>query len=237
MRDTHTKGTHTPPRSGHVTSSSFIVAMADGASRRRLDSSSEEDDEPRDERVRLGEESDDSDASPKLSKEERKAARKEKKRRRKEAKKEKKERKRLRKSERSREDDDEDDEPATAGLQPPVVAHNGAAAAGEASSATSAPKLGKRRCECASCPRRREHCATSASPCVPPRSFFAQLQSEEAKKDSVGTVHATGGEQQKVDQDAQGRDDWTCYKCNATNFKQSIECHKCRAMRRLNDYR
>ena len=121
--------------------------MADGASRRRLDSSSEEDDEPRDERVRLGEESDDSDASPKLSKEERKAARKEKKRRRKEAKKEKKERKRLRKSERPGEDDAKDNEPAARDLKPPVAVHSSVASTGEVSSATSAPKLGKRRSE------------------------------------------------------------------------------------------
>ena len=136
--------------------------MGDDGARRRLDSSSEEEDEPRDARVRVAEESDDSDGSAKLSKEERKAARKEKKRRRKEAKKEKKERKRLRKSERPGEDDAEDDEPAAPGLKPPVAVHNSAAAAGEVSSATSAPKLGKRRSERARCPRQREGCVTSA---------------------------------------------------------------------------
>ena len=67
------------------------------------------------------------------------------------------------------------------------------------------------------------------------RSFFDALKESEAQKESVGTIHAIGGDQRKVVEETS--DDWNCYKCNASNFKQSIQCHKCHAMRRLNDYR
>ena len=71
-------------------------------------------------------------------------------------------------------------------------------------------------------------------PCVVSRvarSFFDQLKEAEAGKPQVGSIHAMG--HQPGNKEQEKNDDWECYKCNTNNFKQSIECTKCKAMRKL----
>lgn len=62
-------------------------------------------------------------------------------------------------------------------------------------------------------------------------SFFAALIAAEAAKPPVGTFHATGKRDASVAEKEPG--DWECQKCGYKNFKESLTCAKCRALRRF----
>lgn len=74
---------------------------------------------------------------------------------------------------------------------------------------------------------------------VSKQAFFAQLLAKEGSKGSksVGTVHALGKREQESTQQAANSGDWECYKCGTSNFRQSVQCHKCKAMKRLTEWR
>ena len=71
-----------------------------------------------------------------------------------------------------------------------------------------------------------------ACPAVVTRhAFFAALKASEARKPAVGTVHATGKKDEEAKTEKEG--DWDCHKCFYRNFKESLTCAKCRALRRF----
>lgn len=63
--------------------------------------------------------------------------------------------------------------------------------------------------------------------------FFANLASSEGQKPAVGTVHNTAKKVDKTKKDS----DWTCPKCSTSNQNNSHQCHKCRAIKRMTEYR
>lgn len=63
-------------------------------------------------------------------------------------------------------------------------------------------------------------------------SFFASLIATEASKPPIGTFHATGRRDTGHDEASKDSGDWECHKCFYKNFKESLTCAKCRALRR-----
>lgn len=63
--------------------------------------------------------------------------------------------------------------------------------------------------------------------------FFANLASSESKKPAVGTIHAGGKKVDQVKKDS----NWTCPKCSTSNQNNSHQCHKCKAIKRMTEYR
>lgn len=81
--------------------------------------------------------------------------------------------------------------------------------------------------------------ATSTAPKMSKHQFFAQLLAKEGSKGSktVGTVHALGKQDEQAAQQSASTGDWECYKCGTSNFRHNIQCHKCKAMKRLTEWR
>ena len=69
--------------------------------------------------------------------------------------------------------------------------------------------------------------------------FFAKLQEAESKKEKVGTVHARRKDPYPYSskETSGNKGDWNCPKCETTNFKHSIQCTRCHAMKRITEYR
>jgi hypothetical protein len=67
--------------------------------------------------------------------------------------------------------------------------------------------------------------------------FFASLKYSEDKKGVVGTVHARGKRDNDNVASAGNPGDWTCPKCSTSNFKNSNQCQKCHALKRITQYR
>ena len=68
--------------------------------------------------------------------------------------------------------------------------------------------------------------------------FFASLLAAESKKAPLGTIHFLGRDKNDCLQSTQkGKGDWECPKCSTVNYKHSIQCTKCKAMKRLSEYR
>lgn len=65
--------------------------------------------------------------------------------------------------------------------------------------------------------------------------FFNHLLRDESMKGQVGTAHAVGREANAAS--AASNQDWTCPKCSTSNFKNSNQCQKCHALKRLSQYR
>lgn len=63
-------------------------------------------------------------------------------------------------------------------------------------------------------------------------SFFASLTAIEASKPPIGTFHATGKRENGDNDASMDSGDWECHKCFYKNFKESLTCAKCRALRR-----
>ena len=77
--------------------------------------------------------------------------------------------------------------------------------------------------------------AAAAKP-VSKVDFFNQLLQEENKKGQIGTAHAVGKDN-GVAGAASGSNDWECPKCSTSNFKNSNQCQKCHALKRMSTYR
>ncbi|KAJ8542483.1 hypothetical protein ON010_g12330 [Phytophthora cinnamomi] len=71
------------------------------------------------------------------------------------------------------------------------------------------------------------------------RSFFEQLQKQEAAKEPVGTVHARGLPAPVSATAISTSDKWECSKagCGHMNSKHAPACNKCGAMKRLTEWR
>ncbi|OQR98440.1 hypothetical protein ACHHYP_08609 [Achlya hypogyna] len=72
------------------------------------------------------------------------------------------------------------------------------------------------------------------------KNFFAQLKQQEATKEMVGTVHASGHKPESATSLlAPGNDNWDCVKpgCGHSNMKKALSCLKCGAMRRISVWR
>ncbi|KAH7462004.1 hypothetical protein PRIC1_005921 [Phytophthora ramorum] len=71
------------------------------------------------------------------------------------------------------------------------------------------------------------------------RSFFEQLQKQEASKQPVGTVHSRGLPAPVSATAVVTSDKWECSKagCGHMNFKHAPSCNKCGAMKRLTEWR
>jgi trehalose/maltose hydrolase-like predicted phosphorylase len=68
-------------------------------------------------------------------------------------------------------------------------------------------------------------------------AFFASLFAAESRKPATGTIHAVGKKSGMESDKKSSTGDWECPKCCSSNFKQSIQCHKCKAMKRMSSYR
>lgn len=69
--------------------------------------------------------------------------------------------------------------------------------------------------------------------------FFSMLQKSESLQPKVGSVHAKpkhtpSSITSTVSKESQ---DWICPKCSTSNPKYSIECSRCRAIKRLSEFR
>lgn len=67
--------------------------------------------------------------------------------------------------------------------------------------------------------------------------FFASLKNSEDKKGVVGTVHARGKRDGDIAVSGGNAGDWSCPKCSTSNFKNSNQCQKCHALKRITQYR
>lgn len=67
--------------------------------------------------------------------------------------------------------------------------------------------------------------------------FFEILRRKEARTDPIGTVHALGRKDAAAGPSGTNKGDWTCPKCSTSNFKNSNQCSKCHALKRLSQYR
>ena len=67
--------------------------------------------------------------------------------------------------------------------------------------------------------------------------FFSQLQAQESKKQSIGTMHTKSGPSST--EVAEVNREWECIKagCGIVNDGRNIQCIKCKAMRRMNEWR
>lgn len=63
--------------------------------------------------------------------------------------------------------------------------------------------------------------------------FFANLASSESQKPAVGTIHTVGKKVDNTKKDS----NWTCPKCSTSNQNNSHQCHKCKAIKRMTEYR
>lgn len=68
------------------------------------------------------------------------------------------------------------------------------------------------------------------------KDFFAKLLKEESRK-MVGSVHAIGKKDSGSGVVAAASGDWECVKCSATNMKHAMQCHKCRALKKMTEWR
>jgi hypothetical protein len=73
----------------------------------------------------------------------------------------------------------------------------------------------------------------AAATSVSREDFFANLMSLERLKPSVGTIHNTV---KKAELDKK-TGSWNCPKCSTSNFNNSHQCHKCKAIKRMTEYR
>ncbi|KAL7694180.1 putative Zinc finger, RanBP2-type [Plasmopara halstedii] len=76
-------------------------------------------------------------------------------------------------------------------------------------------------------------------PSVDARSFFEQLEKQEAAKKPVGTAHSRGLPAPVSATAISLSDKWECSKagCGHMNFKHAPACNKCNAMKRLSEWR
>ncbi|CAH0485617.1 unnamed protein product [Peronospora farinosa] len=74
---------------------------------------------------------------------------------------------------------------------------------------------------------------------VDAKSFFEQLQKQEAAKKPVGTVHSRGLPTPISATTISTSDKWECSKagCGHMNFKHAPACNKCKAMKRMTEWR
>ena len=66
--------------------------------------------------------------------------------------------------------------------------------------------------------------------------FFTRLQEVESRKEKVGTVHAKRKDPLSKESSS-NKGDWSCSKCGTANYKHSIQCTRCYAMKRISEYR
>jgi hypothetical protein len=66
--------------------------------------------------------------------------------------------------------------------------------------------------------------------------FFEKLLAQEKSKPPVGTFHAVGKKTSDM-QSAEASKDWTCPKCSTSNYRHSHQCQKCKAIKRLTEWR
>ena len=66
--------------------------------------------------------------------------------------------------------------------------------------------------------------------------FFAKLLAQEKSKPPVGTFHTVGKKASDM-QTAEASKDWTCPKCSTSNYRHSHQCQKCKAIKRLTEWR
>lgn len=63
--------------------------------------------------------------------------------------------------------------------------------------------------------------------------FFASLKALESLKPAVGTIHTVA---KKIEAEKK-TGSWICPKCSTSNMNNSHQCHKCRAIKRMTEYR
>lgn len=82
---------------------------------------------------------------------------------------------------------------------------------------------------------------TTSNDTKPPldvRSFFERIKAQEAGKEGVGTVHASGFRAPNPTS-LVASEQWECVKrgCGQKNNKKAAACSKCGAMKRLSEWR
>ena len=68
-------------------------------------------------------------------------------------------------------------------------------------------------------------------------TFFQELLLKEGKAQPIGTFHSTGKKQKTEAEQASNSGDWLCHKCQFKNQKYSQQCGKCKAMKKMTEYR
>ena len=71
------------------------------------------------------------------------------------------------------------------------------------------------------------------------KDFFAALRAQEASKEKCGTIHSIRNSIVSASNTLKGEKtkDWECIKCAAVNDWRSPSCEKCRALRRMSEWR
>jgi len=67
------------------------------------------------------------------------------------------------------------------------------------------------------------------------KDFFAKLMLKEINQPRIGTVHHIGKKADGVSE--RSSNDWLCPKCGTSNFRQSIQCTKCRCLKKITEWR
>jgi hypothetical protein len=78
---------------------------------------------------------------------------------------------------------------------------------------------------------------TTMTKTVSRMDFFKQLAEEEGKKGQVGTAHAVVKDSYGSEPSDGTSQDWVCPKCSKSNFKNSNQCQKCHALKRMSQFR
>jgi len=67
--------------------------------------------------------------------------------------------------------------------------------------------------------------------------FFKELISLESRKPIVGTIHTAKKNQAVNLLENLKSNDWNCSKCSTSNFRQSSQCQKCGALKKITEWR
>ena len=75
--------------------------------------------------------------------------------------------------------------------------------------------------------------ATAPAVLLTKADFFASLTALESLKPAVGTIHTVAKKMEAEKKTGS----WLCPKCSTSNMNNSHQCHKCRAIKRMTEYR
>ena len=71
-----------------------------------------------------------------------------------------------------------------------------------------------------------------------PKTFFAKLTHQEMNKPKIGSIHSIGKKRDISKMSTVvSSGDWECVKCSTTNFKNCIQCQKCKSMKKMTEWR
>ena len=69
------------------------------------------------------------------------------------------------------------------------------------------------------------------------KEFFANLIATETGKPIIGTIHHKDKKDTLSAPLQQKSTEWVCSKCNTPNIRQATQCQKCRALKKITEWR